>query len=865
MSGTPYIVFRGDRERAKQLVRRGQQELMRTRAVQAETGAPVYGRSATIDEYGTTIYTSVNGDIEVIHILAPPLITVEEVKQEIELLEAEGALGFSFFSGFAYNKTALTDSGEPGTMEDFNPTNACRQTFLNTKEEFATDSYEPVRRLALYPNNAVMPQNYPYGPSIDGDAQSDAVRPCMYSGAIAEVASIVLGLGTMDLTAAERLALIPEVKDGWFASSVSSSGFQVTYGWTYERTTGLSLGADGEWYIVEISEMNGIIARRLDETFLEGAFYNDDPEALAFYAKYGGIPSGESFPLNRSDVLNGIDEGWIIEIWDPQRYADEFYTDENSFGPTVNWCFSPDGKEARICSWNEEQHPLFKEGRYWRLKFALNSNSGASGASLTLLSSEFLCNGIKTEGYGSALNTGAWYLYSSYWPDIQRWWDNSSVTTTITNATQMDLYLGDMPSSVKQEVWVGWIDGDWHHIYADHEQYMEESYEPLEAPRTPYIGPVMSKYPDRYYTPRATSSDAHTFDSSWTSRMLEDGWNVLTSYWKYGPTYPGDELRAPHFTGESYAYTYIPYGGRDTQHHHDFMIAPYNRNAYFVKEYKLWYNNQRKNTGVRTHASVADVWEGVSLWGIPVSAGEQPGGSQPVYNVSHPFPTPEYYAGTSNQMYRMNYFKQGNLSRAEDTTSQCACSRVYWEDTYPPPIDWGSPIGDDDNSFHYGWPSLIRTGLWNLGCNEGCYDVTCSAIYGPCMLPGAYTFNLVGSGVTAGFADNTGESLETYYEGEMWLVSSTTGKISVGTMENEDNYYDLASNYNMWCQEAVAGSPGAVFSLWEKDPADEVRGRGYSSYVLKMDTAEAHVALPDTEEDHNHRYRWLTFVGINGA
>jgi len=133
------------------------------------------------------------------------------------------------------------------------------------------------------------------------------------------------------------------------------------------------------------------------------------------------------------------------------------------------------------------------------------------------------------------------------------------------------------------------------------------------------------------------------------------------------------------------------------------------------------------------------------------------------------------------------------------------------------------------------------------------------------MLPGAYTFNLVGSGVTAGFADNTGESLETYYEGEMWLVSSTTGKISVGTMENEDNYYDLASNYNMWCQEAVAGSPGAVFSLWEKDPADEVRGRGYSSYVLKMDTAEAHVALPDTEEDHNHRYRWLTFVGINGA
>jgi hypothetical protein len=418
---------------------------------------PSYQRYTVLDaELGSYILTRVVGSIETITIVVPFTEVVEFPTTEVEESFEISSAG-SFYSGFAYKNRATST-----VLREFNPTAACREAFGeapagdNVEPEFESGvSYQNVERLALPPHADIqfIGDTWPTGPDnfeSGTDAQTNLVHPCQYSGPVAELTSIVTGLGNLNIsTGAERTALLTPDAHAWWITNVATDGFSVQYDFRFDRCHNAFRDGEGLWWLFEASVTNGIIARRLPLLNLTSAAA-EGSESERMINKYAGIPSGESFPMNRAEIVQGIADGWIVQMMTPSRYYSEFLEDQNSYSALNCWAFNEDGTEGRTTSY--EYVNGWHESNYWKLSI----NPQNKYATVTKIRNDICANGETDTGGTPALaggNTG-----------LDTYFYDPTAIQLAHQTVQFPTNPGTPPGTMDAVVWVGRMNGHWSEI-----------------------------------------------------------------------------------------------------------------------------------------------------------------------------------------------------------------------------------------------------------------------------------------------------------------------------------------------------------------------------------------------------------------
>lgn len=227
---------------------------------------------------------------------------------------------------------------------------------------------QTLRRFAISYNTIVSELD----PTTSGGGSAEVVytqyarqRPTWYSGAMAEVMQIVGGYGRQDLANLPRTSKVEQARmvlpanvmaaisrelgdtrlPGYSGEPPESGQFQ--YDYKFDQTHGVGFDDDGNPWLLRLKS-GGLHAMPLPivpatttkafRAYMEKA---GDDEILAILDRFGGMPSGESFP-----GVSGAFEAWqragvIIKVCD----VSGFYT-HTAYSTACGWSFNSKGTEA---------------------------------------------------------------------------------------------------------------------------------------------------------------------------------------------------------------------------------------------------------------------------------------------------------------------------------------------------------------------------------------------------------------------------------------------------------------------------------------------------------------------------------------
>ena len=225
----------------------------------------------------------------------------------------------------------------------------------------AADSLELQRFVIEYrPNaNEFMPEH----PGVYTHTQYEKLHPTWFSGAMAEVVQIAAGYGRQDFNKlpkdpVERAQLqLPEklrVKVESELGNTALPGYnglppvsgQIQFDYKFNVCHGVSFGADGKPWLLRVNQ-SGVYAMPLPlipatatKAFKAWAEENSDDELLLAIERFGGLPSGESFPLGaRFEAWRRA--GAIIKVCD----VADFYS-HSAYSSACGWSFNARGTQA---------------------------------------------------------------------------------------------------------------------------------------------------------------------------------------------------------------------------------------------------------------------------------------------------------------------------------------------------------------------------------------------------------------------------------------------------------------------------------------------------------------------------------------
>lgn len=226
-------------------------------------------------------------------------------------------------------------------------------------------SYRPTQQaweLAL--NKPVQGYDSFYGEpqlAIEADAslgvgsQYQAVCPSMYSGAMAQIAQVILGYS-------------------------KKSKVKLTYDYRWVRCHGVVRAADGRWWIVEVSQANGVLVMLLPIKPASASSKQDVIKETV--KKFKGIPSGRAFPIGEK-LADAIQSRKVLRLLTPADMVD-FY-EGMGYVESLGWSFNDDGSQAHNTCYkfvgDEEVHSF-----HHRIDFAIGGpdQSGDIQAQATL-------------------------------------------------------------------------------------------------------------------------------------------------------------------------------------------------------------------------------------------------------------------------------------------------------------------------------------------------------------------------------------------------------------------------------------------------------------------------------------------------
>lgn len=197
--------------------------------------------------------------------------------------------------------------------------------------------------------------------------QYEGASPDWWSGAMADVVQIVSGYGRMDngLGKGEmsRLALPPEVAKevseelavrpvlpGY--SGIPPQDGALRYDYKFSHTNGVLFDEGGRPWLTRVTE-DGVYVMPLPlvpasetKAFRLWVEQVGDDELMAALVKFGGLPSGESFPGDEQGFKAWERAGVIIKVCSTA----DFYA-HSSYSMALGWAFSAQGTEGYNTCW----------------------------------------------------------------------------------------------------------------------------------------------------------------------------------------------------------------------------------------------------------------------------------------------------------------------------------------------------------------------------------------------------------------------------------------------------------------------------------------------------------------------------------
>ncbi len=271
-----------------------------------------------------------------------------------------------------------------------NLTEAARRRIANYSEEISVQKKVSLHRFRVAYNSLVME----FAPKNDSSrffSQYDQQRPTWYSGAMAEVMQIVGGYGRQDLMAlpddpVERAEMIlpkdvakkiyKEINDlrlpAYTGLPPTSGQFQ--YDYKFNNTHGVSFGFDGKPWLVSVNK-SGVWAMPLPlipatttEAFREYVEEKNDDEIISILDRFGGMPSGEGFPVSESDVYAWKRAGVIIKICEIKDFYEHVF-----YSSACGWSFNTKGTEGFNTCYDYEPASGLGYGLAFKMKLSIGS------------------------------------------------------------------------------------------------------------------------------------------------------------------------------------------------------------------------------------------------------------------------------------------------------------------------------------------------------------------------------------------------------------------------------------------------------------------------------------------------------------
>lgn len=271
-------------------------------------------------------------------------------------------------------------------------TEQCRRRIANYD-----DTQKPAKELSLK-RFTVGDYNHSTGRFV---SRYKKVYPSMYSGAMAEVIQIIGGYGRQDIdaeyakkqpieAASMRLPVdvlqkieeeIKGISHPMYSGGINPNG-DVLYGYQFNRTDVVVFSEDNTPWLVRIGAkgvMAMILPRILATMTNEFRRYIEekgDEEILAILDRFGGMPSGESFPDSKY-IDYWIRAGHIIKVCD----SSDFYQ-HIAYASTLGWAVNTTGSEGYNTCYDYEDDTGVCIGYSYKLKLVFKNIKNSPFAEL---------------------------------------------------------------------------------------------------------------------------------------------------------------------------------------------------------------------------------------------------------------------------------------------------------------------------------------------------------------------------------------------------------------------------------------------------------------------------------------------------
>ena len=905
----PKLIFRGDWELGQEYVRPGKSEMIRTASQADKMHAPQYARTTLLDKTkGVYVITKVNGPFQQIEIVAPTIPKEgKEIPEVPDLVipDQEDQIYVGIYSGFSYSydiQWEFTDGPPPLPLDwryrlhEFNPTEPCREAY--PKDFDPGLDYQPITRLVMesdpdirnYGGSSTYREGFKPSTTIPGDIeQCNVVHPCQYTGPLARACSLALGNGNFNVFSADdRESLLDEHAHDWFRTEVRNTGFKIGYDFHYDRTHGAMQDNKGNWWLIEIAQYHGIIARRMP--MIKYSFYPKDKEEQKAVNEFGGIPSGEGFPNSTFEIDNQIALGNFIRLMDTDDYQTDFMDDQIFYSQACSWCFNDTGDEARVTTYNYE-HPTanWMQNAYWKLEFSIftdNAGNSSGTADLTLIREDIMADGRELRLNGTSQSS----IYSHfpiyhYHPEDNATYQFNLPSQPYTNDWD-DIPDPQSPGEVAMDfpIWVGWIEGDWHEInfrmckIVEYQKSTTRSdlWPASEAgvgkPAITHTGrmPVTAGSQSQWDDPAwvIVSSYSPAFDEGEPtvhSGMTGNGtfidineteaeWTGITTHGYIGDNRVTDiykiyQVRNIFFHTETWNFP---------THLVDFVMVPYNRNAYYIRRY------DERDGKKEQHAIERFVFMYQNTYGARHNDGDT------LYNTGQQ-PPPwdswdpgiEYNYTPGDGAVGAFLLAYNDLQSADTAPDSCDTP----DD--PPPPKWyisrasayqqggvAAQLGPAENNF----PAY---GSYSQGWHP---TPVCGPIPDPSQEQG-YRDDLWPRQGTGARKDGVHYVSQPVEKTDWWLVvdrspvPTSDAPFFVGSVDHDDDYITQPTTGNLFLlQSAVVGKKGFIYSDVSKMIYDVPSGWPWFYSPIHYEGL-----MPEVKEAgfENYERRWLTFVGVN--
>jgi hypothetical protein len=181
--------------------------------------------------------------------------------------------------------------------------------------------------------------------------QAGAIAPTMYTGRMRKVVQLLMGL----------------------------PGKKLKYDFRFTRTHGVYVDSNGEDWLIEVSQANGVLAMPMPKKKVPPM--STDANQLHILSHFPYIPTGETFPSGEK-LDDAIDSGKVFRLLSSEDLGD-FY-EKNAFYESSGWSFSESGHSILNTCFAEHEEYDVNFSYLYKISILDSLNSGIAELSSSI-------------------------------------------------------------------------------------------------------------------------------------------------------------------------------------------------------------------------------------------------------------------------------------------------------------------------------------------------------------------------------------------------------------------------------------------------------------------------------------------------